>query len=92
MRRLIRAASTYVKDLEPKCGCRNHAEFFMQLHRFAGCDEEETMSQLLCKSCFKGYLRKLDDILAKGPGECPTCGQVITTPSDLIVRITPIGP
>ena len=92
MKKLIRTASTYVKDLDPKCGCGNCAEFFLQLHRFGGCDEELTVSQLLCKVCFKRYLRQLDTILAKGSGQCQTCDLVVSTSSDLIVRITPLGP
>jgi hypothetical protein len=91
MRRLIRTASTYVKDLDPKCACRNYADFFLELHRFGSCSAEPTVGQFMCAKCFKGTLRTIHDILTNGSGRCPTCGAMVVTPADMIVRIVPIG-
>ena len=92
MRKLIRSASTYVKDVELKCACRNHADFFMEMHKFADCEDEPTIGQFLCSKCFKKWLLKLHGILKQGSGQCPTCETVVVTPSDMIVRIEPVNP
>lgn len=84
---LIRTASTYVVDLDPKCKCGNYATAFIEVHRVNDCVEEPTLASFKCGTCLELGLLSIDRIYELGGVTCETCGQVIATPSDLIVRV-----
>lgn len=91
MKRPIRTASTFVLDLDPKCKCGNFAEFFMEVHFVNACEHEPTIAQFFCRHCFKRSLACINGICELGGDVCETCGLEITHPSDIIVRIAPLG-
>lgn len=86
---MIRTASTYVLDLEPKCRCGNHAVVFIETHNWGNCYEEPTTGSFKCKVCRDDYLSRLAWVCSYDPCVC-ICGRQLVTPSDMIVRIVPL--
>ncbi len=88
--KLIRTASTYVKDIEPKCKCGNYAVCLFEAHRWDDCFEgDDIMASFMCAGCRGEALQRLDRICEAG-GDICVCGLRLVTPSDIIVRITPL--
>lgn len=89
MKRLIRTASTYVRDLDPKCRCGNYAVVFFEVHRWDNCLDEPTMASFMCAACRDRALKRLQRLCDRGGDVC-LCGLRLVTPSDMIVRLEPL--
>lgn len=87
MLKQIAAEGTYVTDHHPRCSCGNQAVAFIEVHWYKQCDQEPTLGNFKCALCLKKALRGADSICKHGGATCPSCGLVIATPSDLIVRV-----
>lgn len=83
---LIRTASTYVVDLDPKCKCGNYATHFIEVHRVNDCADEQTLSSFQCAECMKLAELSMQRISELGGETCETCGLVIVTPEQFVVR------
>lgn len=87
MRRRIAAASTSVLDPGVMCACGNHALWFMELHSMDRCHLESTVGQFFCNPCYEQNLERAQEIADDGEEICLSCGLLIVSLSDIIVRI-----
>lgn len=90
MVRRIEASQTRVLDFAIKCECGSVATTYLEIHSFGLCDKEPTTGQFFCDGCFKMNITRAQNIADDVDIDCTTCGMVISTLSDIVVRIQPI--
>ena len=90
MKRLA-SGPTFVTDFDPMCKCGNHATHILTVHAVDYCTEDRPeWVKFICKPCIGNEVVRAATIVADGEEWCSSCGLILVTLSDIIVRLSPI--